>query len=399
MAETIEISLAVEQSPINKIVEQISKIIARYPEIFDITTVTTTHILLRTTARALHHLGKKDMMQNHPEDMPLPDKPTCKPYSQILYEGITNFQKTHPDIPVVFNRSPEYQTNAQLFTTLTSKKTTDNPNDSVLEIAFQMFRKGFKFGSIEGVIVDSLPPHIADIIRRSEGIVNASVNPDYEEKVDLKEIGPIIERIYEQQESKTPLSVSQILPIFLEKTSGDLSASLYCMTAFFKSQSRGLGVATKDNTLMQNASAWFKKYIADEYYSLVPYQGLDDVRRPYPGKLYPKIAGIMGQTTFGGIANEAEEFSPADHRPLYYDYLSLNQVGKPYHAANIVALLECLPPEAVAVLTAAEFVSHSSKHGINKALADVMILIELREIDKLFQRFSPKVANSLLAAS
>ena len=364
--------------------EVASRITTLNPELVDSGLRAAVDLALNVTARSLSYFVRKDMEAHHPEDIPVTENPRFRPYSQIVEEGIHNFERNHPGKPVIWVRNSSYTDVSQYFRDLT----IDGPYGTPAEHILWLMQYGEDFNKIKDAITLFLPQEVRQNIDRSEGTASPDLSVTYKGEtgnVDFWNVKCEIEAIYDQQEVAKPLSVSTVIEIMLEKHQGNLAAALYSTAGVLKYMSRMVVDESQDNDDYTQAerNEWFQTYIADEYSSLVPYQSLDNHESTYQGK-----ADLAYGKAIGWIAGDAGQAKVYENgRPLYYDFSLSNQIGKPYHAANVVALLEYFPPEVIVAMVAGEYARYGAEHGANKALADVMVLLELRNVEKVLKRY------------
>jgi hypothetical protein len=341
-------------------------------------------ISLKTIEASLTALANHDLIVHAPEKTV--EKQSTS-YCRVLENGIDNFRAAHPEIPVTWNFDPQYHTASQLIDRFTSKQVDGR---MILYKMLSAVVKGEKFDIIKQLVLNHLPENIAEIIDSSEGVSKSMLKQGLDANF-FESVRDRIEIFFLQQDERIPLSISKILPMFLEQTKGNLNSALYLMASFFKAFSRGSQQSTswkEWNFQMDEAAVWFKTYIKDEYGSLVPYNILTTEETPYPGKLSHIFESLFGKSLFGGEGSKPVKLSVNDDRSIYYDLSLRNQVGKPYHAANLVALLDIMSPEMISTLCLLELLRHGNQHGLNKAISDLKICQELVNAQKLFMRYT-----------
>lgn len=339
------------------------------PPLVDTASRKTADITVNVAAASLNHLVREDLLKNHPKEVAVQENPRFRSYTEILQKGIENFQAEHLETPVTWHRNPGYFKISEYFSAIDKNSPISIPLKKIL-----LNLQDGRLARAQQTLTSYLPEHAAETINRSSQVIPNQISATYERKtlaIDSENIINTIASKYSEMGEK-PLSIEHILPIFLEKTSGDLTVAMYALAGFLKRFRR----SDRGQTIQNE---WFKKYIADEYSTLAPYQDLTQNTYSYEGKL--------GQDK---LSKKVFEWGGADPGLHYMDFSLSNQIGKPYHAANLAALLEYFPPDAIAAMTAVEYLRYGPEHGASKALADVMILKELRKIEKLFQKFEVK---------
>lgn len=157
------------------------------------------------------------------------------------------------------------------------------------------------------------------------------------------------------------VGVSDILAKALEETKGNLQAALFLTTDFFYSASRRSYLSVFDNE--DDHTTWFKTHIKDEYSFMLPFSSFEGA------EVYTRAQPPVK------ITEERR-----DPMIINYDYSLENQIGKAYHASNLVALLYHFPPEFIAVMAVGEYLQFGDKHGLAKIWSDFRILKQLPRI-------------------
>lgn len=380
------------------VLDTVSRVTADNPSLTDVVAQSSCDTVLKVTAAALSHIARTDMEKHHPHEVPVSENKRFRPYSQVIEEGIRNFEAGHPEMPVFWRRGPNYMRVADYFREITRTHADEDgllEASSPLKIVLLALQQRSGPEEVKQRLLGYFPADVVNLIKRSDATSEFEINPEYSESVEVLDYSCVkseIERIYEEQPTEEPLSTARVLEIILEQSSGDLAAALYHLAGFYKYFSRRTD--TNDTDWNQEwANWWFKKYIADEYSGLVPWQNLSGNDVPYYGNQHRVLQRVLGRVFRGGggnpgevIVNDGENNQGEEPATIYYDFSLSNQIGKAYHAANLAALLESFPPEAIAFMVAGEYLQYGSEHGANKALADVMILLELRKVEKIFSK-------------
>lgn len=363
-----------------------TEFIEKYPKqiefVYDaITTVST--IVLRIAAT-------QDLQRYKPETITL-EKNRPPSYLSALKGGVSLFEKNQLAKPeserlkVHWNQNTDFMKTSDLinaFDKPVSPRQLEELNEhlkrknlpAVEEISIKqaiLLAIKNKIRTIEEIVIESLqhvlPSQLAEVIHNSES-GSSQFSIQKEAKIDYSEIEKTrIELMAVIESQKSPVGVSFILASFLETSKGDLASALYLTTSFLYM------IPRRSQDLGDKRFDWFKKYIKDEYSFLMPFSNFEDTK-VYSRTIPPKVV------------HKASD-------DINFDYSLENQVGKAYHAANLVSLLHYFPPEFIAVMTVGEYIRYGHLHGLAKIWSDFRILKELPKIQK-WLRSLPKAPNS-----
>jgi hypothetical protein len=239
------------------------------------------------------------------------------------------------------------------------------PGMSARDVLLLLPRVKFLRDAIPELIISLLPtslrPSAKEAANHTAAGGGTEQNQDHIRKINI---------LFE--EKKQPLSISDLLPMFLEEHNGDINKSLLSLTLFLKWAARINPAA--------DAEEWFRTHIADEYSPLLSYHQLPSkLELAYTSKpptLFEKIGSLFKRQP--------------ENRSQQMNYNMTNQLGKPYHAAHLTSLLSDFSPEVLTVLTLGEYYQYSVDHGSSKMLADMFVLQGVKKINKYLQKFERK---------
>jgi len=157
----------------------------------------------------------------------------------------------------------------------------------------------------------------------------------------------------ERNKIEHPISTSYVFSAALEIKGGNIGDALLLMAEFFKFISRRLPDYSWIETNLKNESSFIS-----------------------PDKI---------QNIPGGNMRFRKQYLGVDMN--YMDMNTQNQHGMHYHLAHITALLDRVTPDDITQWIMLEYLPHGSGHGVNKALADVMLLSKLRKIERMFRPY------------
>lgn len=318
-------------------------------------------------------------------DIELGENEYYHPYSTLISKGIETFEKLHPDMQAHWKEKnePEYMTVKKFLAVLSAPLTPQEAaalkypsmaGKPFINALVELKLRGVNLKEFNPLVKDRLPESVRAALQAAEQASpleheNAFVRePDLWEK--LPNMMTFVEKAYESTGTNEPLSISFLIYQKLFDNRGDLRKTLEDVTIFLKY------ARNKD-------PEWMKKYIADEYSPVMPYDTLDNKPVPYKG-----IYGTVMERIHGLLVGEMERDSV--HFASSYPDVSLNnQIGKAYHASHLAALLDQFSPESLMLLTGMEYLLYGHAHGASKALADTQVLRDLYATQKLLRKYSP----------
>ena len=184
----------------------------------------------------------------------------------------------------------------------------------------------------------------------------------------LQDIKQHIEKLVTQTEA--PVSAGEIFSYCLSRNNGSITKSLMDTTLFLKYMARSdttmdtfFEVKTQPEKARVNED-WFKRNIKDEYGKVGSYSEL-------PHETYP----------YGGLLSAKPEVADLE---VDKDLHLLNQIGKPYHAWNLVVNLTAVPPTIAQIGVAWRQLETFKSQGPIKTAADFRAALELNKLDSLF---------------
>ena len=139
---------------------------------------------------------------------------------------------------------------------------------------------------------------------------------------------------------------------------------------------------TREEERVKQAGKWMQTNMLDEFSPYQGYQDLSEKVSPHRG-IFSRVAGI-----FSGIL----KISGQEHN-FWADTSLINQVGKIYHAAYLLSMLEAVDVKVLSLLTAAEFVIYGPGHGPNKAMTDALVLQNLISLEKSFAKITSETES------
>lgn len=371
-----------------------SSIAIKHPEasglLLDAATNVGTFIIQRAS--------QEDLKRYRPEGIEIEVNPDYKPILRILREGVRQFEELHPDITVSYSRDKNYVDIEKITEIFNSKPDHKFISELKEDIALNQEHRpiGLKeitadkslgeisliglatqsksvWRNVEQQIARQLPTDLVQVIE-SASAGNSSVKiPGINEPASIQR--DFLRELWTQLNGRdTPVSTSEILCLCLEKTKGNLSTALYLATSFLRSSSRNnIELPGHETTLFDDdRSKWFINHIKDEFSPTLPFTRLS--LENYTRADKPEVVE--------SVSRQRDE--------LNYDFNRENQIGKPYHAFHIAALLNCLVPEFIATMTAAEYFRYGAEHGLAKLWADMKVLKQIRAVDKWLNSFSKK---------
>ena len=240
-----------------------------------------------------------------------------------------------------------------------------------------------------------LPPSVFEIISKSSQGTDDLFNKDRD--CDLLEItdrvGESIEQGCALSGRKKRYSTTEVLRMFMEETQGDMSLSMYLLAAFYKDHARKL----KGMNFILNGKydqTWIKDHLMDELSDFLPFTSI-------PSDQYSEVksmdiigfdaikAKVIKILPFKFLHDDTEDYdNPAVK--IDFDYSLLNQQGKLYHAANMVALLDRLSPEIITIMMLGEYMTSGARQGLSKLLSDLRIATDLYKLQEIFARLTVK---------
>lgn len=194
-------------------------------------------------------------------------------------------------------------------------------------------------------------------------------------KTYLQDIKQHVEKFVIQ--TGAPISAGEIFSYCMERNGGSINKSLMDTMIFLKDMARSdvsLNAFTELTDYQENLKKnedWFKANIKDEYGKIGNYSKLPHETYPYHGLLSvkPRVANLK----------------------VDKDLHLLNQIGKPYHAWNIVVLLSAVPSTITQIGIAQEQYTYFKEHGPAKIASDFRVALELRKLDSLFMMYPQQV--------
>lgn len=246
-----------------------------------------------------------------------------KPYDEILGEGLRLFSERNPDVPLVWN-----------------------PKRAVSG-------GGAQLGRQISYVANYIPTGMGASLYQNKDLAIGWKENDWNvEKVrEFKMLKYAIEK--ERNKIEYPVSTSFVFSAVLEIKGGNIGEALLLMAEFFKFISRLLPDYAWIETNLKNESS----YISPDKIQSIP----------------------------GGNMKYRNKYLGVDMD--YMDMNAQNQHGMHYHLAHITSLLDRVMPEDIAQWVMLEYLPHGAGHGVNKALADVMLLSRLRKIERLFRPY------------
>jgi hypothetical protein len=330
-----------------------------------------------------------ELRTGKPENFRIEKNNDYRPYLQLLQEGIQNFHITHPDIPLVWKEATDFFSTVDFIQLLN----TPIPKEHIL----QMLLGHLSSTQLQLIpntmtlreVITKLPPGYVNHQRITNYLVEklpSALQPVAEEAAEYYEI--MRPQSYEENKGKIeqkskelgrPLSVSEILFIFLENEHGNIAKALEAMTIFLKKARLPIQdyTAVGKISYVHDAVNWYKSFIKDEYSPSHPYTSLPE-EIPNENKkpaLFEKIAFFLSQ---GRKKSES----------LNMNFNVQNQIGKAYHFAHMTSLLNHFSPEVITALSFGEYWRYGIEHGSNKLFADILLLQELKKIKEIFKNYS-----------
>lgn len=338
-----------------------------------------------------------DLRRFRPAEIEIKRNPEEKPIMEILQNGISLFQSSHPDIPVYYTRREDYLDFGrvtEIFNNkienltikgvnyyLESDGITDQPEVTEDTTIIELVTLGMTLQSqkilvhAQHEIESHLPDPIKEIVRSAEQgddlIEFSHIKDRYDEQIVL------LRTLWERAKShpEIPLTFSEILFRALEHSDGNLSQALYLTASFYRTTARSTVQLTfpEENSAIKperindakRRTEWFATHIKDEFSPALPFTDLSD-------------------------KNYHRQYNPNETQNLpqfNYDYNRENQIGKPYHVAHMIALLNVLPPEFIACMTTFEYIKYGDRHGLSKLWADFKVLKQMRTIESWLNGF------------
>lgn len=282
------------------------------------------------------------------------NNPDQRPYDEIIQEAIDNYTANNPGSDIYYSPNPNALSLTDIF------KQTFN-KDSLEIISTTLANEEFKKLSLSGKIMELSNNLLTDRNTFIDSVVGAAANIGlftkdggtypiigFENKV--VNLTAIIES--EVENTGNPVSHSFVIEYFLDKNNGDLSQAILDSSNFEEFLTRSL-----DGEIVDDPYVWIQNHILDEYSPILPYH----------------------------VLSTNEEV--LENSQIYYDYSLPNRLGQVYHAANITALLNYLPPEVIRAMVIGEYLSYGEKHGLIKMSADLEILKRLDDINDLLKSY------------
>jgi len=333
--------------------------------------------------------------------------PDRRSYFDIIGNAVQKYQGRGGEVH--WCRDPEY-VDQKVVMDLLSKKITKEDLDHLYGAGVEptkSLREGIPvvqaitetFGGKNGYyssigIIQTLLP-----LRSREAIIAS--HPEGEYFVDQPDQGYSIEGLFREyrawivEQSQKLIDAGEqgfvltedVLVKFLEDFNGDMGEALAKMSSFLKYLAREN--YRDEGELIYVDSGIVSSRILDEYseltpYNLLPYQehpSITESGEPSRLRTFPSMPGQDIHDYFLGLG-----FSV--NRLPNYEYSRFNQEGKPYHAANIVALLPHFSPEIIFFMVGAEYAVFGSQHGLSKLISDVRVLADLKRIDNFLMTYS-----------
>ncbi len=303
--------------------------------------------------------------------------------SDLLETGIKHFQNLHPETTVSWAQNSDHMSLRDMYSLLVQKLspedikylTASTYNDEVKkqitletshwEVILLSRKYQFATDSVSDFFIDKLPSTIKQRLKKAakHGEYMAAVaNPE-----SFIQLVQFIEEKVEQ--TGQPCSLAEVIPYTLELTDGNLDLALTLLTSFYKQLARGGILKGK------NREQWFKQHILDEYSPTMAFnnldEGLENKRRKISlfEKLAKKFTGenVSATTSYNMNVNLT------------------NQIGKPYHVLDMMSLLSHFSPELITFFVGGEYAQYAIAHGSTKLLADMLVLKELKKIEKYLQ--------------
>jgi hypothetical protein len=328
-----------------------------------------------TIVRALNLQEQRDYSK---EGIHVDKNENYQPISNLLQQGIERFRSEHPEVPVSWAQNPDHMSFSDIYSLLVQKLSSDdikllssftyNPearkqltlSTTYWEVILLSRKFQFRNDTLSEFLIKKLPGTAQERLKK------AALHGEYL-PVNRTQSASIVDQI-EQKVEKTgkPCGLADVIPLALELTNGNLGAALAWLTTFYKQLARGSILNEK------NVEQWFKKYIQDEFSPTLSFndlkEGLEHKRRKI--SLFEKIAkGFTGE-------NVSDIYSQNMNLNL------TNQIGKPYHVIDMMSLLNTFSPELITFFVGGEYAQYAVSHGSNKLLADMLVLKELKKIQK-----------------
>jgi hypothetical protein len=346
---------------------------------------------------------KIDASAYHPQGYNPTGNPDYRPYPEIIKEGIELFKDTHPDTEVVWRRDESYVTAEKMDELMSAPVTLEEcvekslygfdiqkdieqwcsesyvgkkpieamvtyiKNDSTGDLFHRLSPYNNPFGNVVLQRLDSLGGNQARFIISSAG--SSPYNLGQDDFMRLK-----IRVEIEVQATGKPVSAATALAWLLEEREGDLGAAMIDLADFMEAMTRwSPSLVTEGDQTANERAIWMQTYIKDEYSVDIPYTNL-----PVPDPLFP----------FEDTPLHAKD-------QVYYDFSGRNRVGEPFHAANLVALLNFFPPETITAFFMAERLTYLEQQGMGKTAGDLLVINDLYEIDDLLMAYDNSGAGRL----
>lgn len=332
--------------------------------------------------------------------------PHLRPYSEIIAEGIEMYRQTHGKDPT-YTFKPDRIGIRDFLRMMGQKMTLEDEQEFCKPGGHSNFKKipmagrsviasmmsgvlaGLSYTGVREMMEMKLPPPLTKIITNAEAdhgapmeVSNQTVNEFYGKLLflDVK---------IEDHVKKTgsPVSASFILSELLKQHDGDLNLALFNLAEFLKYKARH---NVNNSTSPPENKRWIPDHVVDEYSDFVPYPQLNDVEYELDDKRMNnrgKKALLTVSKVFGNRYIQ---------KYVNFDYSLLNQIGKPYHAAHMVALLESFPPEMIAMMTSMEYLLHGVNQGMSKFLSDLRVLRDLKTTENVLKQYSTNAPPSTI---
>lgn len=349
-------------------------------------------IAIKPVQHAARDLQEKD---KPPYIDRIESNPHLRSFTEIIAEGIDLYRQTHGKDPT-YTVKPDRVGVHDFLRMMGQKMTQEDENEFCKPGGHSNFKKipmagrsliasmmsgvmaGLSYTGIKEMMEMKLPPRFMQIITNAEDDEGDPLGVSKQTNDQFFGARAALDVDIENEVKNTgePVSVSFLLSKLLLKHDGNLNLSLLNLSEYLKYKAGRIKYSNSTDEI------WFKEHIRDEYSDFAPYHTLNQVEYEQKDeRMYTRsrrallaISKVVGNR-YAPIAKN-------------FEYSLLNQIGKPYHAAYMVALLEFFPPEMIGMMTSMEYLLHGVNHGMSKFLADLRVLRDLKKIEKMLGQYS-----------
>lgn len=340
---------------------------------------TIKHLLFKATVSTatlvVKLLLKKDLVENQVEKEYQAENPQRRSFYEITTEGVDIFRKQHPETPVLFDKDKNFSAIEDWVGILNSQ--TEEGDSRDLKKIFGDYSPKVVGLFLFEALKKGNPNKAVNMLRNKLNLLKEKVD-DYQFRVDSDKRNKNFDRLvadittdFVHRGSEKQKSVSMMICICLEKTNGHFCEAMQLAGFVLKSL-----VRSEDGNAHPE---WIRENILDEYSEFHSFNNMDtDEYQSHTktGEYMPRSSAIFPR------------YSKDKPPKFYFDTNYMNRLGLPYHATDMVSLLDTFSPECILLMMIGEYMMFGQEHGALKFLSDLRVCSELYRINSYLKKAS-----------